>query len=268
MIVYRGEPPESHRHAITTNGFYSFWVVDQGSASVQWDDGGIKLSAGDWILTPPFLAKRQDFSEGTRILSLGFEALWSNGIPWMNFDRPVTGKVSRENSLIMTAQHIVAGFRGRDALHLPLSKVVVSAIQIAELQSNLYHLLALLAPILLRQGASISSSHAQDSRVDRIVAELQSNPSIRALPYSRWKKEAGLSRVQIDRLFRAEFGNTPRHQRDLFLLAAIKRQLLTGRMSIKETAAHFGFSDSSHLCRWFRHHASVSPEHFRLHGAG
>jgi len=37
---------------------------------------------------------------------------------------------------------------------------------------------------------------------------------------------------------------------------------------VKEIAGAFGFSDSSHLCRWFRNQAGQSPEEFRSHGSG
>lgn len=269
IIAYRGGPPAAFRHTSNANGFYSLWFVEKGSVRIQSKFGALQLKELDWILVPPLLHKRQDFSENALILSLGFEAAWTNQIPWMQFEQPVLGRASPGNALIMQAKKIVAALTIDDPLgHKPLAERKVDAAGLARIQGGLFQLLADLTPMALRHGAVIPSSHAKDSRVDQIVTDLQSQPSIHRLPYARWKKEAGLSRVQIDRLFRAEFGQTPRSQRDHFLLAAIKRHLLTRRASTKETAALFGFSDSSHLCRWFRQHASVSPEQFRIRGMG
>lgn len=269
MIAYRGEPPPAFRHVSNANGFYSLWFVEKGSVRIQSKFGSVHLGELDWILVPPLLLKRQDFSENARLLSLGFEASWTNQIPWMQFEQPILGRISTGNTLVIQARKIVATLtRGDSPGHQPLAERKVDAAGLARIQGCLFQLLADLTPIALRHGAVIPSSHAKDSRVDQIVTDLQSRPSIHTLPYARWKKEVGLSRVQIDRLFRSEFGQTPRSQRDHFLLAAIKRHLLTRRASTKETAVLFGFSDSSHLCRWFRQHASTSPEQFRLHGLG
>lgn len=187
----------------------------------------------------------------------------------MQFEKTVRGRIKPRNTLLMQSRKIVELLAtGTSPGYCPLPERKIHAAALAQLQGTLYHFLAQLTPLILHQGGRIASNPSRDPRIARLVGELQSRPSIHPLPYSRWKQSVPLSRAQIDRLFRTEFGSSPRQLRDRYLLAAIKRQLMTRTVSVKETAASFGFSDTSHFCRWFRQQGNLSPEQFRLHGLG
>lgn len=264
-LAYEGEPPPVHRHAHAVNGFYSFWLVQSGGVLLQGKFGKIRLKQAEWIFFPPFLSKRQDFDEGTRILSVGFEATWSDGIPWMEFNSPLTGRKQGRNGLITKARRILTAFSS-GSRQVPVQDRRIDLAGIACLQSRLYSFLESLTPLVLKNGGRLMLSEAHNPRIYPLISELRMKPGIHPLPFGRWREMVGLSRVQIDRLFRAELGYTPKELGNRFLLASLKRELVTGRSSLKELAARFGFSDSSHLCRWFRRRASMSPEQFRRYG--
>jgi AraC-like DNA-binding protein len=255
-MAYRGQPPAPYRKAWTTNGFYSFWFLEKGGVSVTGRFGSLKLAQGDWMLVPPFLRKYQAFSGDAVLTSIGFEALWSVERPWLEFDAPIRGKGGKGSALIRQAEALLAAAAESSG----------ETASLCRLQARLFEFLEQLAPEILAAGGRVFAEDSRDPRIRHLMGELRLKPSIRPLPYARWKKEVGLGRVQIDRLFRREFGHSPKHQAGCFLLAALKRHLLEGRDSVKEAATAFGFADSSHLCRWFRLRAGVSPEQFRLHG--
>ena len=264
-IAYRSEPPPVHRHALAINSFYSFWLIESGAVELSGKFGKIRLKKGDWIFFPPFLSKRQDFEEKTRILSLGFEASWSGQIPWMEFDAPITGRAGSQSSLIAKAGNVLSTFRVKDR-GVPVQERSLDAAGIARLQSRLFSFLESLTSLVLAHGGKLMLSEAYHPRLAPLISGMRLKPSVRPLPFAHWKQMLGLSRVQIDRLFRAELGSSPKDFSNRFLLAALKRELVTGCFSLKELAAQFDFSDSSHLCRWFRRNAGMSPEEFRFQG--
>lgn len=264
ILAYHGEPPAWGRHSKTVNSFYSFWFIEKGSVQVRIGQEELSLAAREWILFPPHLRRRQDFSAGTVIYSLGFEASWSNGLPWMRFDSPIRGLRNDAVDDAIALIERLAG--GRPPGYRILAEQDVTSEVFTEVHGRMFQMLACLTPALLQQGAESDPVSRGDLRLERILRELHKTPSIRPLPYSRWQREVGLSRVRIDRLAKEKLALTPKQIRDRCLLAALKRVFLTRNASVKEAAVEFGFSDSSHLCRWFRRHAGISPMDYRTVG--
>ena len=268
MLAYRGEPPTWGRHYESVNSNYSFWFIKRGEARVRRGTEVTTVHESQWVLFPAHTRKRQDFSDGCELYSLGFEAWWSTGFPWMRFESPVQVSSSIDDLVVQSATRAIDLLpANRTPGYRMLSQQFVTAAVFMEFHSELLRLLACLTPILIDHGAEISPASGGDTRIDRVVRDLHKSPSIRPLPYRRWQKEIGLSRVRIDRLAREKFSLTPKQLRDRYLLAALKRLLLARDVSAKEAALEFGFSDSSHLCRWFRQHAGVSPVTFRTKGS-
>jgi len=264
-LAYEGEPPPLHRKMTATNGFYSFWLIQSGRVTLSGVFGKCVLRAGDWILFPMYVSKHQEFQKGSRLLSLGFEAMWATETPWMEFSRPITGSAAGAGALIRRAREVLNVFPAEQfASPIPERKLKVT--DWIRLQGALFRFLTALTPWAIREGATFLDSPARDSRIQKRLLELRKEPSARPVPYARWTEQTGLSRVHLDRLFRAHCGDSPKQIQNRFLLAAIKRELVIGRESVKELAAKFGFSDTSHLCRWFRRRAQTSPEQFRALG--
>ena len=68
-----------------------------------------------------------------------------------------------------------------------------------------------------------------------------------------------LSRSQVDRLFRAAFGLTPRQWCERRTLALAQQLLESSSLSIKEICFRLGFVDNSHFAKWYRSHTGQSP---------
>jgi AraC-like DNA-binding protein len=268
FIAYQGSPPSSNRHYSSCNGFHSFWYLLEGRVRVAPVNAeSFVLKAGEWVFVPAFLDKRQDFSDETKLISVGFDALWENGSPWTSLDIAIRGQASPEHPLIMAAKSVMDAIRSRE--HVPLAEIRLNLEQALAFQAGLLRLVAELTPTIREQGGKTEMQQQDvDPRLSSLLRDLRAHPNIHPLPFDEWQRQIGLGRVQLDRLARVGYGLPLRKLRDRFLLAATRRRLLSRRESVKEIAGAFGFSDSSHLCRWFRKQSGQSPEEFRSHGSG
>ena len=71
-----------------------------------------------------------------------------------------------------------------------------------------------------------------------------------------------MSAGHFNRVFRREYGQTPRQYFDARRLEQAKRGVVAGSASLKEVAAGVGFS-AAVFCRWFRQAVGVSPTRYR-----
>jgi AraC-like DNA-binding protein len=109
----------------------------------------------------------------------------------------------------------------------------------------------------------------QDARpsVDiRVIAAQQilaADPRMGPVPYARLSERTGLSQVHLDRLCREYLGHSPKAELDRLCLERVMRRLADPQRPLKAIALDLGFTDSSHLCRWFRKRSGQSPERYR-----
>jgi AraC-like DNA-binding protein len=115
------------------------------------------------------------------------------------------------------------------------------------------------------KGDRSADVHSTDARLLRVLESLNSQLRGGPLPFETWKRETGLSRVQLERIAKKQLGVSLRAHRDERLLSEIRRSLASGRESLKETAARLGFFDAPHFNRWVRIHTGRSPR--ELQGA-
>jgi transcriptional regulator GlxA family with amidase domain len=108
---------------------------------------------------------------------------------------------------------------------------------------------------------------ATDPRVRLAQVHLASNARIDHVPYDDLATTTGLGRVQLDRLFKQQLGRSPKAELDRLCLERVLRRLADRSRSLKGIASELGFTDTSHLCRWFRRLSGVSPEQHRRSAA-
>lgn len=107
----------------------------------------------------------------------------------------------------------------------------------------------------------------RDPRVERAIAlieeDLSSLPSVDALA-----GRIGVSRRQLERIFRAELGMSPWRYAMERRLAQGHWLLTRSRQSVTEIAATCGFADASHFSRSMRRHFGASPGTLRAAALG
>ncbi len=78
--------------------------------------------------------------------------------------------------------------------------------------------------------------------------------------------KAGYSRSHYTRLFGEIYGYSPGRFQDHLRMKKALRLLSTSALSIKETAAACGYTDSNYFCRLFKKNTGTSPGQFRRSG--
>ncbi|MEN7528430.1 MULTISPECIES: AraC family transcriptional regulator [unclassified Cupriavidus] len=108
---------------------------------------------------------------------------------------------------------------------------------------------------MLGDGMDAQRSDAQD--LHDVTAMLQSRHDDR-LPLAELAAVAGLSRYQLIRQFRAQFGMTP-HAYQLDIRINRARHLLRQGDAPADVAQQLGFADQSHFHRAFRQRVAMTP---------
>jgi AraC-like DNA-binding protein len=99
-------------------------------------------------------------------------------------------------------------------------------------------------------------------RTARLVRELIDAAYLDDLTAANLAAAAGCSRFAVHRAFTSVYGVSPgEYQRQLRLRAA--RRLIAQGLDIGEAAASSGFSDQSHLNRWFSRCYGITPGGYR-----
>ncbi|MGG2398815.1 GlxA family transcriptional regulator [Pseudomonas sp. SH1-B] len=113
---------------------------------------------------------------------------------------------------------------------------------------------------------SLQGSPSGERHVDRAIAlmrqGLASAEGIESLAAS-----VGISRRQLDRLFRARQGMSAREYWNELRLQHVRWRLLNSSHSLAQIADEIGASDTSHLGKLFRQRFGVAPGAFRRQGA-
>ncbi len=110
-------------------------------------------------------------------------------------------------------------------------------------------------------GGEADTVRGASTSLDHVTALLRAHCEER-LPLARLAAEAGLSRYQLIRQFRAQFGMTP-HAYQLDARINRARQLLRRGDAPADVAQALGFADQSHFHRTFRQRVAMTPRAFQ-----
>jgi AraC-like DNA-binding protein len=83
------------------------------------------------------------------------------------------------------------------------------------------------------------------------------------LPPLWYPSHARLSRRVLEKRFRRKLGHSVHQEIDRVRVDEVARVLLQTQMSISEVAEAFSFADATHLSRFFRKKAGMSPSQYR-----
>jgi LacI family transcriptional regulator len=93
--------------------------------------------------------------------------------------------------------------------------------------------------------------------VDQMHARMQTRPNVAEIAAT-----LGFSRRLLELRFRKALGRSPLQELHRIRATAIGQTLAEGCLSIRETAARFGYPDVRQFSREFRRHAGRSPSAF------
>lgn len=263
--AYRGRVPghgKSNRH---TPAWCSCWLIDAGWAEVQFDDGRqARAEPGEWLLCPPMATRYQIFPAEAEILSLSFHLPFPPEVDLQHALPRVVGS-GVDDPLRPPAERMIAELGGHT--DLGVIRYRHEDVDLGRWLRAQHHLTAFVAAWHDVVFGDAPEAQAIDQRVREAQQVLASRPRMGPVPYDVLQARTGLGQVQLDRLFKQALGRSPKQELDRLCLERVLRRLDDPGRPVKAIASELGFTDSSHLCRWFAKRTGLSPQRYRREGA-
>lgn len=262
--IYDHEPhPKSRRGTFDHRDGNWSWFIRRGEVRVETRTGEFVARAGQWML-PPAEIHRHDFSDDAELISVRHRCRWPSGDNI--FESPAAAVLdgAKFPALEKIARRLERFARGR----FPAPSHHQHLAQAAEFPEFLRFQRLFLEWVeawfeaRVETGA-IPTRQAGDERVARAVRLLDESALESGFPAGALTKAAGLSEVQLARLFRRELKITPLQRWERRRLETAKLHLETTDWPLKEVAARLGFRSDSHFAVWFKRHARTSPGAYR-----
>ncbi|MEI6072746.1 MAG: helix-turn-helix domain-containing protein [Verrucomicrobiae bacterium] len=261
-IAYCGQPDLAWCDCERTLQHFTWWEVRSGCAQVTTTHGTVIVEAGEWLLIPHGVWRHQVLKKGTHLTSLNFQAVWPNGRPVLTLLNPITGP--NRNKLATLARSVCRVVNRTEANRAkPLLDREVSLSDWLSFRSLLLSFFNELVKCAMSKGGALLGPSSGDSRLDTILSELRRDLYAGPLPYTGWGARLGVGRSQIDRLAQRYLGCGLKTIRDAFLQDEIRHHFALGKLSAKELAAKFHFSDAAHFSRWVQRATGHSPKDLR-----
>ena len=253
LTAYAGPiRPQFRRMLVRGETSYATWWVRRGTVVVERLDRTEHLRRGDWAFFDPFESRKHDFSPEAEVLSIRFQVLWrgAHGLPGLRAGAELGGRGRRP--LRQAGERLV----GAQAVAVAAPGDLASA---CEAEAALLTWLGIWYKLRTIGAGGTTASPTQDRRLDQMLALLDERPAAGVTDYARLMAETSLSRSQIDRIFRAHLGTTPRQWRQRRVLGQAQEALARSNRRIKEIAHELGFVDTAHFSKWFRQHTGQTP---------
>jgi len=265
LWVYDGLVAPDNRHVTTDHRYgYWLWLLRSGRVQVKTESKSWTATAGQWIVSPHGITV-QDFSDDARILSIHFRCQWPTGENLFAGNDAVIFESKEFPQMERSAaalQHLVRRHfpRVRGEYSLQGGDLTI----FLRLQQLFFHVLLDFYRVMIQKGKSLSQAGDGDHRLLRAARVLHETSLDEPFPAARLRKETGLGRAHLDRLYWKQYGITTRAYWERLREEAATRSLETTMLPIKEIGYRLGFKQTSHFTKWFRLHLASTPRDYRV----
>ncbi|MDB6006100.1 MAG: AraC family transcriptional regulator [Prosthecobacter sp.] len=245
-----------------------FFVLS-GLGKIQAEGLEIELPPGSVFFSAPG-TRRQWFASGTRLLSVGYRALWPDGAALftkgLNVHFPSSSLRSLHTATRQLYRHIHGKRRSvsyRDATTSSVSDLVVWC----EHEAAFRAWFAVYAKALEKLGIEPAPRHRpSDERIHEIIRRLNEWPLARPLSVEELASDLHIGSRRLEQLLAQELGLTPHAHLNRRRMEAARHLLVTTTTPLKQIAHELGLLHASHFTKWFRRHAGVAPSRYREGG--
>jgi AraC-like DNA-binding protein len=260
--IYEGKPRDSGQNW-ASNSYYTAWYLLDGSVEVQVGGQRAEAVKGQWLFLPPG-ASRRSFSEDARILSLNFDACWITGQLLFSFKLAIVFDESDTRNwqkLCWPMLQTVRRYFPEAYNQLALADTGFE--QYAAIQGDFQRWLGRIWAPMQSQGASVHLPQHRDARALDMKRWIDALSVQHAFRLQDLAGAFGLSPVQVNRLFCADFGITPKRYFERRRLNYAQAALASSSQPMKEISYRTGFRHQSEFSTWFKQHKGRSPSAFR-----
>lgn len=244
--------------------FFQLIYIISGNGSVNLNANHIAYSPGDLYLITPNDSHYFEITSITEFVLIRFSPEYIKEYRWKSIDHvklllhrgpQLSGALMQSESDRYRIKHIIDLLLHEldhiDRYNQDLRRYFVNALIVIAAQN-----VAKTSPAQLKAFA--------DKRIQEIVSYIQANISepdmLRASAIS---KRFGISQTYLGTFFKHQCGETIQHFISNYKLQQIEYRLRFSDMRVNEVAAEFGFSDESHLNKFFKKQRGVSITEFR-----
>lgn len=267
-LLYRGKVnnPKLVRRAVLPQ--FTWWRILKGVCHLEACGEKRQIRAGEWVLIPAGVLREQRFDDASEIVSINLFCTWPGGNPVLQIPRILTGRSAAIPGVYALADRICQALEA----HTPpddrraverYENYAPSLSDYLIFRAELHRFVERLLGYAAARGAWIQRLEGGDTRLEKVLSELRSDPMAGPLPYARWQTEVGVGRSHLERLAVRHLGFRLHTYRDRFLLLRACDLLMLRALRVKEIAGRLGFVDSAHFCRWIRHRTGHSPQNLR-----
>lgn len=264
--AYEGPPRDSGRkHAQTS--YFTAWYLLEGHVRVDSNGASVEARKGQWLLLPPGESDR-GFTDNSRIVSLHFNARWITGQHLFGFEKPLMLDSNRTKGWLKLCHPMLQLVRRYypDAYN-QLEEAHVDFDRYTRLQTDFQSWLRRVYVVLQDFDINIYLPQTRDSRVLEMIQWIDALSLQNAFRLPELAAQFGLSPTQVNRLFCADLGTTPKRYFERRRLESARAALLSTRQAVKEISYTTGFGHQSEFTTWFKKHTGSSPSEFRAAGA-
>ncbi len=265
LWAYEGPVPEDGRGRQGISSSYFAWLLLEGEAHFSFNRReSAALRPGCWGFPPPNAADRiHSFSPDARLLSLQFRLEWPGGRAPFQIKKFLSFEASSHPELGREAKRLAKLAKGFIDFPVNSETREFGFERQALVQASFWRWLALWKKALDSEGIPEMEPTAMDERVERMLEALKAVRQHGPVPYAKLEEASSLGQIQIDRLFQAQLGASPKRILERHLLELCKERLQCSRLSAKEISEEFGFPHPANFCAWFAKKAGRPPQRFR-----
>ncbi len=231
---------------------YVSWYLRTGSVHIESEHANSQAHRGDWVFIDAFTTRSHRFSKDATLISIRHRVNW-RGLQFIPPQHPPTVYNGPHTQNLLDAAESLIAFERTQSEQPPNEIGSLNSLANIRLHTWLYHWHR------IREPFDTQASTIKDTRAYRIITLLEGRTSIRPIPYEDLSAGIGLSKAQIDRIFKAEFGITLKQWQEAQCLQAAEEFLASGSYTSKEIAAKLDFFDPSHFSKWFSQQSGLAP---------
>ncbi len=245
-----------------------FFVLS-GLGRIQADGYEFELPPGSVFFSAPGI-RCQWFAAGTRLLSVGYRALWPDGAALFTQGLNVHCRSSSLRPLHTATRHLYRYIHGKRRSVSYRDATTSSASNLAawcEHEAAFRTWFAVYAKTLAKLGIQPAPRHRpSDERTNEIIRRLNDWPLARPLSVDEVASDLPIGSRRLEQLLAQELGLTPHAHLNRRRIEAARHLLTTTTTPLKQIAHDLGLLHASHFTKWFRRHAGVAPSKYREGG--